>query len=251
MKVYSALDAKVTVHKVDGVAMSMHPIEWPARLFYEIVRQNCVEECDQFLQDFARSIRDYLAMASIGEARYSGNVTLVKGRKSRTIDRETIYAESIQYDPTDILTYCEFVFSHWNGMSEYIKPNVISKNSMGGPKWGLIAKRGAYYGRISNTMYIDHILDLSHNRALVWNKPVIFPDTNSDGLREFLDNRAKVGREVPIEYPYHVELVQLDWKHKVIEQAYVYWNKDWIEMKPPFCHGQCDKLHPETLECLV
>ena len=110
----------------------------------------------------ARNLFDYLAIASMGEARHwNGN----KGFTLIPQIRHVAWAMALKCDPRTFLPILSNIFhkGQWGG-------------SYGGPKWGAISDGAASYFKYSDKplMFSDHVVDLSHNGGPAFNKGIIF-----------------------------------------------------------------------------
>lgn len=167
--------------------------------FYALLSmRNRLEDCkyrsgyydyaDRLLQDyarnFARHIRDYLFIASLGEACHgsdrcnSHELDLWEKSpfSSYPSSRHRVYNEAQHYEVengTDKLS--EVFFGKW------------STSGFGGKSWGKCISLNKRYGEISNIMFVDMAINLHHNGGNVFNKPLIF--FNYEYLMAFLDHR--------------------------------------------------------------
>ena len=112
---------------------------------------------------FARAIYDYIVLIVAAEMRHAPEYceTYYKNYKFHRNDysRSEVYGEvDVVYQPQDILRAGVFLFSKdWD-------------SAYGGPKWGQIAKSGTYYGKMKDSIFIDHCVDLSHNNSTFFDK---------------------------------------------------------------------------------
>lgn len=113
----------------------------------------------------ARVFFDYLVLGCAAEARHgrfkaSRALTCLPNSNS---DRTDVHADVIDYEPRSILYATHQLFSTGSWSS-----------SFGGKAWARIAKAGMLYGHVSDVVFIDHVVDLSHNNGLFLDKGVIF-----------------------------------------------------------------------------
>lgn len=114
-------------------------------------------------KNFARAIYDYIALIVAAEMRHASEYCEMYFRnyqfKRNEYSRSDVYGEvDVIYQPQDILRAGVFLFSKdWD-------------SAYGGPKWGQIAKSGTYYGKMKDSIFIDHCVDLSHNNSTFFDK---------------------------------------------------------------------------------
>ena len=114
-------------------------------------------------RNFARAIYDYIVMIVAAEMRHASQYCEMCFRnykfKRDEYSRSDVYGEvDVVYQPQDILRAGVFLFSKdWD-------------SAYGGPKWGQIAKSGTYYGKMKDSIFIDHCVDLSHNNSTFFDK---------------------------------------------------------------------------------
>lgn len=125
----------------------------------------------------ARNLFDYLAIASMGEARHwNGN----KGYTLIPQIRHVAWAMALTCDPRSFLPILSNIFHKgtWGG-------------SYGGPKWGAIADGAAHYFKHGDKplMFSDHVVDLSHNGGPAFNKGIIFRCENWAQYVAMLDRK--------------------------------------------------------------
>jgi len=137
---------------------------------------------------FARALFDYMAIASIGEARHAQwnpADKMIKGFYSHELrtNRTLVYSQLAHtVDPIASAPALIEVFgSKWK------------EQGYGGPKWESIVRGYATYpDRISDVLFIDMVINKRHNGSLAFDKGVIFkmPDGQSRVL-SFLDYRRE------------------------------------------------------------
>lgn len=156
------------------VTRALHAVTWRAKV---------LREADQFAERLARQFFDFCVMACFGEARYgqSGKYTFdVQGMKG---SRSDAYQIALRYDPRDLLPKLIHVFNDygWGG-------------SIGGKKWGNIAKAAALYFKYRNApiVFVDHCVDLAHNGGLAFNKGYILSNPSDEAsYMAMLDEKRK------------------------------------------------------------
>ena len=118
---------------------------------------------EMYDKHFARAIYDYIVMIVAAEMRHASEYCEMYFRnyqfKRNEYSRSDVYGEvDVVYQPQDILRAGVFLFSKdWD-------------SAYGGPKWGQIAKSGTYYGKMKDSIFIDHCVDLSHNNSTFFDK---------------------------------------------------------------------------------
>ena len=137
------------------------------------LKDDLLQKKEEFCDIFARSIRDYLIIVSIGEARYALNrcgvgdiyLDFADAIVDRTYyKRDCVYTQCIDYAYNPLLPVLLKIFSDntWRGQG------------YGGKAWYKIVKTIYMYDTLSAPIFIDHIVDLSHNSANVFTKNVLF-----------------------------------------------------------------------------
>ena len=110
---------------------------------------------------------DYLYACCLGElghlCRQTGCVVGVGGICRGEKNREFIISKSGMYEPEKSLRLIELFFEH-----KYWK----DRGSFGGPSWANIARAGRMYfdPKIPKTVFLDHVVDLTHNGGLFLGK---------------------------------------------------------------------------------
>lgn len=139
---------------------------------------------------FARAIYDYIVMIVAAEMRHASEYCEVYFRnyqfKRNEYSRSEVYEEiSVVYQPQDILRAGIFLFSKdWD-------------SAYGGPKWGQIAKSGTYYGKMKDSIFIDHCVDLSHNNSTFFDKGagIFAMKTSTDSYQCLLQYKYEISGE--------------------------------------------------------
>jgi hypothetical protein len=121
-------------------------------------------------ENLALLMRDYLALACLGEARYGKILNLNTGRNQYIFDwskirarRENNYYLALKHNPTEILTTLEEFFN---------KPKCFI-GLTGGSVWSKACNYGLKYGTILDSIYIDNLVDLEHHNGTIFSKPCL------------------------------------------------------------------------------
>jgi hypothetical protein len=119
-------------------------------------------------KNFALALRDYMAMASFGEARYGKNL-LRDGHTIRTsikqcASREGCYGLAPAYQVIPLLQDLESYF----GMTETFE------GTTGGKPWAVVCKYALTYDTVSAIQFVDTVIDLRHHSDHLFNKPCVF-----------------------------------------------------------------------------
>ena len=124
------------------------------------LRQDLGKERDRLAGDFALALRDYLFLASCGEARHA------QGKRIPTLSgiggRDDVYAAALDYAPTA---------ANWERLQEVFAQDTWSRG-FGGEAWRNICEQAAMYDTLPAIAYVDHVIDLAHNGGCAFNKPV-------------------------------------------------------------------------------
>lgn len=167
-------------HPSETVALRHH------EALYDILLSGYTERLESHI---ARSLRDYLALICLGEARHARGqeqpVRLAISTSPKKSDlklvplpgnRQEVYRKSLFLEPDLMLQVSRYVFEtcHWHG-------------SFGGKAWAHIAKWGGRFGSMPHSVFIDHVLDLEHNTGSIFNKPTLW---NGADLRGILNTKA-------------------------------------------------------------
>ena len=164
-------------------------------------------------RNFARAIYDYIVMIVAAEMRHASQYCEAYFRnykfKRDEYSRSDVYGEvDVVYQPQDILRAGVFLFSKdWD-------------SAYGGPKWGQIAKSGTYYGKMKDSIFIDHCVDLSHNNSTFFDKGagIFTMKTSTDNYQCLLQYKYEISGEKFFElYDYKIINPVI---RKFIERAY-------------------------------
>lgn len=130
----------------------------------------------KFEQEFADILRDYVWIASIGEARHSGRCIGMYIPEVRNSSRSETYIDGYQFAPSpENREIVRSIFEDWDWGGGY-----------GGKKWGEIVRAlDLYYSGVPKGVFIDHCADLQHNGGMAFNKNPEFWDW-SPGHSQFM-----------------------------------------------------------------
>lgn len=147
----------------------------------------------------ARNMFDYLTFACVGEMRHAGALHWQDG--GRPQHRTEAYAKALECDPRNLLPLACKTFTTkgwWHG-------------GFGGQKWANCANGGALYFKFRTmpVVFADHVVDLAHNGALVWDKGYHFylAKTENVAFLAMLDRKRKgsllewAGQTLRVEQP--------------------------------------------------
>jgi len=138
----------------------------------------------------ANAMFDYLAIASLGEARhshvacYNAYVNLPKG-----VHRVEVYKEAHLFEPMQFLPVLSELFNRRKWREQF-----------GGKSWGKGVDMALSYlkGELSPVLFVDSAVWLHHNTGVIFNKPLIFIDGGRLVFRKVLD--AKRHARTPLEF---------------------------------------------------
>ena len=134
-----------------------------------------------YISQFASAIYDYTALVVAAELRHARDKAsyYLKGYYTTSQEREEVYGDCTVYDPQDILKAGLKLFdTGWNAWQD----------SFGGKKWRQIAKSGLMKNLVSDCVFVDHCVDLSHNNSVYFDKGAgIFRLVGKEGYSDFLD----------------------------------------------------------------
>lgn len=117
-------------------------------------------------QRWSRGMRDYLLMASAGEARHLPSHW--QWGHAAPQSRHECYLKARKYDPNELGPNLVRVFS------DYSWPG-----GFGGKLWAHCAEHAVAWTPEAGVAWVDHAVDLKHNGGPVWNKPVLWEFSNS------------------------------------------------------------------------
>jgi len=141
---------------------------------------------------------DYISLATFGEARhalrradmYVKQINYIPevSNKPVSIGRLASYKRSANFNPRLYLPVLVKLFNecNWEGRQN----SHTETYSFGGPKWGKIAEAGMLYGKIPDKVFIDHVVDLSHNGGSMFNKEILFRYYDYDRYKRMLTYKS-------------------------------------------------------------
>jgi len=122
--------------------------------------QDFEDYSQRYASKFARALFDYLALACFGEARHCWDkASLAIEGLPEGKSRRGAYEDARAYNPWLFLPKLEILFQRAEWEAYY-----------GGPSWARIAQAAQLYGKLPDTVFIDHCVDLSHNGGLCFDK---------------------------------------------------------------------------------
>ena len=130
--------------------------------------ENDVKELyNDFTAKLARLLYDYTVLVVAGEMRHcTARATHMVGcdfikPRDWSRSRESAYTDATAYSSNSILRAGGTLFDEsivqWQG-------------GYGGDKWRIIAEAGLLYGKVSDLIFIDHCVDLTHNGSIYFDK---------------------------------------------------------------------------------
>ena len=131
----------------------------------------------------ARNLFDYLAVIALGEARHGRNV-LFDGVSKRSAGRSSMFKGALTYDPRHFLPAVATAFEEGMYGGGY-----------GGGSWGKICRAAAKYFQFKDMpiVFADHVVDLSHNGGVAFNKDIIFSRDMTDSAYIRMLDKKKEG----------------------------------------------------------
>jgi len=136
---------------------------------------------DEYIIRFASAIYDYTVSVVAAELRHGQEraTQYIKEYYSTEMQRDDVYRDCTAYKDQDILAA---------GLRMFDTDRVRWSRSYGGDKWKQIAKAGLRKGKVSDCVFIDHCVDLSHNCSIYFDKSAgIFFLQNLQEYQSFLD----------------------------------------------------------------
>lgn len=128
----------------------------------------------------ANIIADYTTLVVAGEMRHAQRKCeeYFSEFYGAECGRDEVYAYSLDYSAIDLLRAGEYIFTkHW-------------ESGYGGEKWALIAKGGLMYYSSTHTVFIDHMVDISHNNSIYFDKGAgIIAPFDQDRYLSFLEKK--------------------------------------------------------------
>jgi len=133
-------------------------------------------------EKFARVLFDYLCASSLGEARHATQRPhgFFIENYDAGFSRNSVYSDAHIYSPAKFLPILLKVFETGNWGNGY-----------GGAKWARIVQAAMLYEKVSNQVFIDHIIDLAHNGGTAFDKNYLVHLDNRDHFKYILDTKFK------------------------------------------------------------
>jgi len=157
-------------------------------------------DAENFQKDFssnlAKTLHDYLCVISLGEARHATTkcvyvpakihhwLSIVNNTDTGTGGRDHLYNSASHYNPDLFLPELYDLFSN-----RWQIDNSSHSSNFGGWKWAEIVRKASLYGKMSNVMFVDMVINTAHNGSLCFDKSVLIW-CNVENLKFFLDLRA-------------------------------------------------------------
>jgi hypothetical protein len=128
-----------------------------------------VQFSHEYKARLARNLFDYMALASVQEAKYNHSGVAVPN-----------YQHSIAYDQRTMLPAIESMFANCKFSGAY-----------GGAKWANLAKSAGYYFKFAHmpVVFADHVVDITHNGGLMFNKGYIMGMPSESSYMAMLDHK--------------------------------------------------------------
>jgi len=152
-------------------------------------REDWREEAELSERAIFRTLRDYLTLACLGEARhgweYCSVAYLVGGPFGRcSTTRDYVYIKVAKYDPIALLKKTRELFGYDGWVDGY-----------GGRSWERIAEFSLEMWQVDPyeapakriSLYVERAINLVHNLGPVFNKPVLVVENSCDFVRAVLD----------------------------------------------------------------
>ena len=162
---------------------------------------------DEYINKFASAIFDYTVLVVAAELRHcrdKASQYINKYYNSWDHPREEVYDVGSEYNANDILMA---------GIRMFDTKLVNWRSSYGGEKWKQIAKAGLMKGKVSDCIFIDHCIDLSHNNSVYFDKGAgIFCLQNTGDYQLFLDLKCSCKPQVLIKPKQGYAFNRLIWR---------------------------------------
>jgi hypothetical protein len=150
----------------------------------ERLRADINKAYNDWTEELGRGIRDYLLISAFAEARHgASSCSHYIPNIDRSDGRSGAWKKAAQHNPETLYAPLIALFRNREWSSAY-----------GGKKWGHIAATAAQYGKMIPGVFIDHVVDISHNGGCAFNKGIIFESIDgplSAIYRNFLDSKAQ------------------------------------------------------------
>src|SRR3972149_5951561 len=130
------------------------------------------EYADTYYADMAKWLHDYFAITALGEARHL----------SRTIEQDStayITVHGIELNDELSRSQVDVAASYANPIQflpvlhEAFSDKWYWTDGYGGSSWQRIVEAIQYYYELPATVFIDHVIDLSHNSGLAFDKDIL------------------------------------------------------------------------------
>jgi hypothetical protein len=133
---------------------------------------------DKYNSAFARALRDYLLLASCGEARHAKEKCEYYSPLFARTERQAVFSYITKYDKDYLIRILKGLFSEdWEG-------------SYGGQAWLSIIEAIEMYKTVPDMVFIDHCIDLEHNNGLCFDKGIIF-NLDKEAVMYLLDRKRE------------------------------------------------------------
>jgi len=136
---------------------------------------------DEYIRRFANAIFDYTVLVVAGELRHCTSKAshYIYGYYNGECERNDVYNDCKGYNPRDVLAA---------GIRMFDTAFVEWGRAFGGDKWYQIAKAGLLKDKVSDCIFVDHCVDLSHNNSVYFDKSagIFYLDSRSH-YKNFLD----------------------------------------------------------------
>lgn len=146
----------------------------------------------RYISQFAAAIYDYTVLVVAAELRHGKRRAsrYIKDYYTTSYGREDVYRDCACYKAHDILLAGLWLFD----------PAFVNWNeAYGGEKWFYIAKAGLLKGTVSDEVFIDHCVDLSHNSSIYFDKNArIFSCRESGFIKNFLTISESASRRLSL-----------------------------------------------------
>lgn len=207
MNIYQLVKEFYTVEAVSAMITGtkynkLEPMRYSHHRWY----QDFSDFRDTFITKFASAIYDYTVMVVAAELRYGYDKAshYIVGYYNSCFSRDDIYKECMIYNANDILRA---------GIKMFDTSQVTWKNSYGGEKWRQIAKAGLMKDKVSDCIFIDHCVDLSHNNSIYFDKSAgIFYLRDTSLYKTFLDTKRVCSPHQLISFKRGYMLNRLLWR---------------------------------------
>lgn len=149
---------------------------------------------NKYNTQFANAFFDYTVLACLGEARHADAASNYEIKGFPNADgtvRRDIY-RCPHFEPKSALQVCALLYSHHDDW----------KPQYGGKPWEDIAKGGLYYYSDNPSVFIDYMVDLSHNNGVFFNKcnHIFRLYTDEHVIKEFLSMKRYQTPETVYDY---------------------------------------------------